>query len=233
MPRPICVAATRRRALRRDEPRRARARLRPCRRRRGRDPPRRARGDHPTAGDPCLRGARQPRLALHGGRAALGRAGRRGRADGRPQLRDRGRRRLAARRRRGEGLRRRLPRLAAPGLRRAAPAGRVRRNDRRGRRARCGPGRDRRLRLPDRAAPLRPDADDARGQAARDLGVPRLRPAGRAAPRTPSAGGPPRPRPCGAFQGAVGDVPVYNVAVPVLGSDFVVLELDVEGVRPT
>jgi Icc-related predicted phosphoesterase len=37
----------------------------------------------------------------------------------------------------------------------------------------------------------------------------------------------------GAFQGAVGDVPVYNVAVPVLGSDFFVFELDAEGVRPT
>jgi Icc-related predicted phosphoesterase len=37
----------------------------------------------------------------------------------------------------------------------------------------------------------------------------------------------------GAFQGAVGDVPVYNVAVPVLGSDFFVFELDGDGVRPT
>ncbi len=36
----------------------------------------------------------------------------------------------------------------------------------------------------------------------------------------------------GAFQGAVGDVPVYNVAVPVLGSDFFVFELDAAGVRP-
>ena len=35
----------------------------------------------------------------------------------------------------------------------------------------------------------------------------------------------------GAFQGAVGDIPVYNVAVPVLGSDFFVFELDAEGVR--
>jgi Icc-related predicted phosphoesterase len=30
----------------------------------------------------------------------------------------------------------------------------------------------------------------------------------------------------GAFQGAIGDVPVYNVAVPVLGRDFFVFELD-------
>jgi uncharacterized protein len=30
----------------------------------------------------------------------------------------------------------------------------------------------------------------------------------------------------GAFEGAVGDVPVYNVAVPVLGHDFFVFELD-------
>ena len=37
----------------------------------------------------------------------------------------------------------------------------------------------------------------------------------------------------GAFQGAVGDVPVYNVAVPVLGSDFFVFELDADGVRAT
>jgi Icc-related predicted phosphoesterase len=36
----------------------------------------------------------------------------------------------------------------------------------------------------------------------------------------------------GAFSGAVGDIPVYNVAVPVLGSDFFVFELDAEGVRP-
>lgn len=36
----------------------------------------------------------------------------------------------------------------------------------------------------------------------------------------------------GAFQGAIGDVPVYNVAVPVLGSDFFVFELDDSGVRP-
>jgi uncharacterized protein len=36
----------------------------------------------------------------------------------------------------------------------------------------------------------------------------------------------------GAFQGAIGDVPVYNVAVPVLSSDFFVFELDAEGVRP-
>jgi uncharacterized protein len=37
----------------------------------------------------------------------------------------------------------------------------------------------------------------------------------------------------GAFQGAVGDIPVYNVAVPVLGSDFFVFELDAQGVRAT
>jgi uncharacterized protein len=35
----------------------------------------------------------------------------------------------------------------------------------------------------------------------------------------------------GAFEGAVGDVPVYNVAVPVLGRDFFVFELDGERVR--
>ena len=35
----------------------------------------------------------------------------------------------------------------------------------------------------------------------------------------------------GAFEGAVGDVPVYNVAVPVLGRDFFVFELDGAGVR--
>ena len=32
----------------------------------------------------------------------------------------------------------------------------------------------------------------------------------------------------GAFEGAVGDVPVYNVAVPVLGRDFFVFELDTD-----
>jgi uncharacterized protein len=36
----------------------------------------------------------------------------------------------------------------------------------------------------------------------------------------------------GAFEGAVGDVPVYNVAVPVLGHDFFVFELGDSGVRP-
>jgi Icc-related predicted phosphoesterase len=35
----------------------------------------------------------------------------------------------------------------------------------------------------------------------------------------------------GAFEGAVGDVPVYNVAVPVLGRDFFVFELDGVEVR--
>jgi uncharacterized protein len=35
----------------------------------------------------------------------------------------------------------------------------------------------------------------------------------------------------GAFRGAVGDVPVYNVAVPVLGRDFFVFELDGKAVR--
>jgi uncharacterized protein len=34
----------------------------------------------------------------------------------------------------------------------------------------------------------------------------------------------------GAFRGAVGDVPVYNVAVPVLQSDFFVFDLDEAGV---
>ena len=36
----------------------------------------------------------------------------------------------------------------------------------------------------------------------------------------------------GAFQGAIGDIPVYNVAVPVLGGDFFVFELDGTAVRP-
>ena len=36
----------------------------------------------------------------------------------------------------------------------------------------------------------------------------------------------------GAFEGAVGDVPVYNVAVPVLRQDFFVFELDGLAVRP-
>jgi uncharacterized protein len=35
----------------------------------------------------------------------------------------------------------------------------------------------------------------------------------------------------GAFRGAVGDVPVYNVAVPVLGRDFFLFELDGATVR--
>ncbi len=35
----------------------------------------------------------------------------------------------------------------------------------------------------------------------------------------------------GAFQGAIGEVPVYNVAVPVLGADFFVFELDGSAVR--
>ena len=35
----------------------------------------------------------------------------------------------------------------------------------------------------------------------------------------------------GAFEGALGDEPVYNVAVPVVGSDFFVFELDEAGVR--
>jgi Icc-related predicted phosphoesterase len=35
----------------------------------------------------------------------------------------------------------------------------------------------------------------------------------------------------GAFEGAVGDVPVYNVAVPSLARDFFVFELDADSVR--
>jgi Icc-related predicted phosphoesterase len=35
----------------------------------------------------------------------------------------------------------------------------------------------------------------------------------------------------GVFQGAIGDVPVYNVALPVLGADFFVFELDGSAVR--
>jgi Icc-related predicted phosphoesterase len=35
----------------------------------------------------------------------------------------------------------------------------------------------------------------------------------------------------GAFQGAIGDVPVYNVAVPSLAGDFFVFELDGDSVR--
>jgi Icc-related predicted phosphoesterase len=35
----------------------------------------------------------------------------------------------------------------------------------------------------------------------------------------------------GAFEGFVGDVPVFNVALPVLGSDFFVFELDGATVR--
>ena len=36
-----------------------------------------------------------------------------------------------------------------------------------------------------------------------------------------------------AYQGAVGDVPVYNVAVPSLAGDFFVFELDGGAVRVT
>ena len=36
----------------------------------------------------------------------------------------------------------------------------------------------------------------------------------------------------GRFEGVVADVPVFNVAVPVLGRDFFVFELDGAGVRP-
>ena len=92
----------------------------------------------------------------------------------------------AARDRGGQGLRRRLPGLGAAGLRRAAPAPGLRGDDRGGRRARGRAGGDRGLRLPDRAAPLRPERQHARGRAARDLRLPWLRPAGRADPRAPS-----------------------------------------------
>ncbi len=37
----------------------------------------------------------------------------------------------------------------------------------------------------------------------------------------------------GAFEGFVGDVPVFNVAVPVLGQDFFVFELDGATVKAT
>jgi len=35
----------------------------------------------------------------------------------------------------------------------------------------------------------------------------------------------------GTFEGAIGDVPVFNVAVPVMGRDFFVFELDGKAVR--
>ena len=35
----------------------------------------------------------------------------------------------------------------------------------------------------------------------------------------------------GTFEGAIGDVPVFNVAVPVMGRDFFAFELDGKAVR--
>ena len=91
--------------------------------------------------------------------------------------------------------------------------------------ARRGAARDRAVPVPDRAAALRADHRDARGRA-QDiwpfLGTDRL-----AAPLREH-------HPdlvlhghahAGTFEGQLGEVPVYNVSVPVLGEDFWVFEM--------
>jgi hypothetical protein len=95
---------------------------------------------------------------------------------------------------------------------------------------RAGPRGDRGLPAADRPTALRADDDDARGRAPDDLGLPRERP-----PRDAIL----EHRPhlvvhghghAGTFEGFVGPVPVFNVAVPLLGGrDFFVFELEREG----
>ena len=63
------------------------------------------------------------------------------------------------------------------------------------------PARGRDVPVPDRAAALRADDRDARGRAARDLDVPRHRPAGAADPRAQPGHGPARPRARGHVRG--------------------------------
>ena len=90
----------------------------------------------------------------------------------------------------------------------------------------AGAARDRAVPVPDRAAALRADHRDAGGRAHRHLAVPRHGPPGRAAARAPPGPRPARARPRRARSpGALGDVPVYNVSVPVLGEDFWVFEM--------
>ena len=116
-----------------------------------------------------------------------------------------------------EGLRRRLPRPRAAGLRRAAPAPGLRRDDRRRRGARPRARRRSTTATCGSSPPLRADDDDPRGRAAGDLGVPRHRPPGGArSPRT-ARPRPARPRARRDVRGLIGGVPVYNVAAPVTG----------------
>ena len=178
-----------------------------------------------------LRRARQPRPSRRPRGRAQGRA-RQARESGCSSASARpASRRTGARRRRDEGLRRRLPRLGAARLRRAAPAPRVRRDDRRGRRDRARAAGDRPLRHPHRAPPLLAGRGHARGRAAgifTYLGCERL--------ATPIAENGADlvlhgHAHAGSFQGCIGEIPVYNVAVHVTGRNFWIVELDGSGVR--
>ena len=96
----------------------------------------------------------------------------------------------------------------------------------------AGPRGDRGLRLPDRPAALRADAR-ARSKASRAGSTPSSAPTGwprRSLEHHPDLALHGHAH-VGAFQGAVGDVPVYNVAVPSLARDFFVFELDGGSVR--
>ena len=88
----------------------------------------------------------------------------------RARLDRRGAGRHADRHRRGQGLRRRLPRLAPARLRRAAAARRLPPGRRGGRGGGRRPARGRALPGPHRAPALRADPRDARGRAARRSG---------------------------------------------------------------
>ena len=137
--------------------------------------------------------------------------------------------------RRREGLRRRLPRTrSCPTSASRSCARSTRRRAPRSTRSTRGARGDRRLRAP-RSCCCTTRRRRRRSRASRAaiwtfLGTDRLAGADRRAPPGPR---PPRPRPRRhASRARSATCPVYNVAVPVLGRDFFVFELDGTAVRP-
>ena len=125
-----------------------------------------------------------------------------------------------------KGFARRLRRCAHPRLRRADDARGLRGVDARGRGARRGAARDRAVPVPHRAAALRADHGDAARASAPTSGPSSARTAWprRCASTIPTSSCTGTRTPARS-PGALGEVPVYNVSVPVLGEDFWVFEM--------
>ena len=180
-----------------------------------------ARGCVPSARDPGRRGARKPRLPLRLRRRDLGGLSRGRRHRPRPGPRDPRDRRRRGRDRRYEGLRRRLPRRRDRRLRRARATPGLRRDDARGGGARARPRGDRRLpQDASSSSTTRRCTDTLVGEPETIwafLGSGRLAgPIGMHRPDLVVHGHAHH----GDGRGAIGEVPVHNVAVQVTGQDF-------------